>query len=48
VAVAHIELLLKLAAWARLPDAGDSRLVELLSKGEGDVSHYKEKAGDDE
>ncbi len=54
VAIAHIELLIKLANWAELPDAGaeDTNgqiiLAAMMQQAEGELSKYREKNGESE
>lgn len=51
VAISHIELLIKLAKWADLPDAAqadDSGLGGLIERGEADVAKFKAKMTDDD
>ncbi|MCB1530915.1 MAG: hypothetical protein H6853_04840 [Rhodospirillales bacterium] len=50
VAIAHIELLLKLAKWAELPDQdseNNQSLVKALSDAEENLRHYHEEYPDD-
>ncbi|MBU6234528.1 MAG: hypothetical protein KGQ41_01675 [Alphaproteobacteria bacterium] len=48
-AIAHIELLLKLAAWAKLPDKNtDGELATLLSDAEEELRKYNETGGEDD
>ncbi|NBX65896.1 MAG: hypothetical protein EBQ96_02760 [Proteobacteria bacterium] len=48
-AIAHIELLLKLAAWAKLPDDDtDHGLAALLSDAEAELKRYNAEEDDDE
>ena len=50
VAIAHIELLIKLARWADVPEAGDqdrqvrAQLAEVLQRAQGEVEDYNERA----
>lgn len=44
-AIAHIELLLKLAAWAQLPrecDEADQTLASLMADAQAELDHYHE------
>lgn len=48
-AIAHIELLLKLAAWAKLPDEDtDDVLAGLLHDAEAELKRYNEEEDADE
>ena len=48
-AIAHIELLLKLAAWAHLPrdNKSDDTLAALLSDAQTELNKYKEEEDND-
>lgn len=54
IAISHIELLIKLAKWADLPDtkvAGDENakyLQTLMSTAQAEISAYEEPNGEDE
>jgi len=51
VAISHIELLIKLAKWADLPDAtqgDDPEFRKLMERAEGDVAEFKAKMKDDD
>lgn len=48
-AIAHVELLLKLAAWAKLPDADtDNTLTTMLKEAEAEVKRYNAEEDADE
>lgn len=48
-AIAHIELLLKLAAWAQLPrDDEDTDLIALMINAQAELDKHKEEEGCDE
>lgn len=48
-AIAHIELLLKLASWAKLPDEDtDDELAALLSDAEAELKKYNAEEDEDE
>lgn len=49
VAISHIELLIKLAKWAELPDSAmlqqpDSHLVQLISQATQDVDSFRDRS----
>ncbi len=54
VAIAHIELLLKLARWADLPDASAKDhnhqvvIAAMMREAEGKLEEYREQFGEDE
>ena len=49
VAIAHIELLIKLARWADVPEAGDqdkeirAQLTDIVQRARGEVEDYNER-----
>ena len=48
-AIAHLQLLLKLAAWADVPAAGgDSALAGLMADAEGELARYRAEEGEGE
>lgn len=50
VAIAHIDLLIKLARWADLPSADDGHddLAAMVKNAESELADYHEKFGDDD